>query len=407
MNKTIEKEFFEAFKWGGVVNNCIEWMRYIYNLPPIKPGDSKGCESLQNKEAKDKVDNFYKEILPKDILEKTEAFNDKVIMNMDSPLMDEIEANLNECKTEVERERYLLSLLKPFGDIPSGCGIARIYHPKVEIKRLESEIVDFERNKAFWQKKEEDELVEDVNGKSAGTSKEQIEACNSMIEGRKEQIDWVLYVNRRFCELTGKFEDGARWMQKGTVEHCLSAFIRIMSVFADRLDALLLTYGIDLMKLQELSGLYLKSHRLITDIDVYVGSRDLAQKYIDDLSKLDGQQQPENNREIADEKSLSGKQEKKEILKRGRRSKPFKDYLQNDDGSKLQTLHDVMSGKGGKEVALVIKVAIQIGWITKPTYKAVADEFGDIGNRSNYNKYINGDKFTSDEIVGIKAKLQN
>ena len=407
MNKTIEKEFFEAFKWGGVVNNCIEWMRYIYNLPPIKPGDSKGCESLQNKEAKDKFDNFYKEILPKDILEKTEAFNDKVIMNMDSPLMDEIEANLNECKTEVERERYLLSLLKPFGDIPSGCGIARIYHPKVEIKRLESEIVDFERDKAFWQKREEDELVEDVNGKSAGTSKEQIEACNSMIEERKEQIDWVLYVNRRFCELTGKFEDGARWMQKGTVEHCLSAFIRIMSVFADRLDALLRTYGIDLMKLQEISGLYLKSHRLITDIDVYVGSRDLAQKYIDDLSKLDGQQQPENNREIADEKSLSGKQEKKEILKRGRRSKLFKDYLQNDDGSKLQTLHDVMSGKGGKEVALVIKVAIQIGWITKPTYKAVADEFGDIGNRSNYNKYINGDKFTSDEIVGIKAKLQN
>lgn len=407
MNKTIEKEFFEAFKWGGVVNNCIEWMRYIYNLPPIKPGDSKGCESLQNKEAKDKFDNFYKEILPKDILEKTEAFNDKVIMNMDSPLMDEIEANLNECKTKVERERYLLSLLKPFGDIPSGCGIARIYHPKVEIKRLESEIVDFERDKAFWQKREEDELVEDVNGKSAGTSKEQIEACNSMIEERKEQIDWVLYVNRRFCELTGKFEDGARWMQKGTVEHCLSAFIRIMSVFADRLDALLLTYGIDLMKLQEISGLYLKSHRLITDIDVYVGSRDLAQKYIDDLSKLDGQQQPENNREIADEKSLSGKQEKKEILKRGRRSKLFKDYLQNDDGSKLQTLHDVMSGKGGKEVALVIKVAIQIGWITKPTYKAVADEFGDIGNRSNYNKYINGDKFTSDEIVGIKAKLQN
>ena len=76
MNKTIEKEFFEAFKWGGVVNNCIEWMRYIYNLPPIKPGDSKGCESLQNKEAKDKFDNFYKEILPKDILEKTEAFNE-------------------------------------------------------------------------------------------------------------------------------------------------------------------------------------------------------------------------------------------------------------------------------------------------------------------------------------------
>ena len=159
MNKTIEKEFFEAFKWGGVVNNCIEWMRYIYNLPPIKPNNSKACEGIQDKEVKDKFDNFYKEILPKDILKKTEAFNDKVIMNMDSPLMDEIEANLNECKTEVEREIYLFSLLKPFGDIPSGCGIARIYHPKAEIKRLKSEIVELERDKAFWQEREEDESV--------------------------------------------------------------------------------------------------------------------------------------------------------------------------------------------------------------------------------------------------------
>ena len=35
MDKTIEKEFFEAFKRGGVVDNCIELMRYIYNLPPM------------------------------------------------------------------------------------------------------------------------------------------------------------------------------------------------------------------------------------------------------------------------------------------------------------------------------------------------------------------------------------
>lgn len=52
-----------------------------------------------------------------------------------------------------------------------------------------------------------------------------------------------------------------------------------------------------------------------------------------------------------------------------------------------------------------MKVAIQIGWITKPTFKAVTDEFGDIGNRSNYNKYINGDRFTKDEIEGMKNAL--
>ena len=48
---------------------------------------------------------------------------------------------------------------------------------------------------------------------------------------------------------------------------------------------------------------------------------------------------------------------------------------------------------------------IQIGWITKPTFKAVEDEFGDIGNRSNYNKYINEDRFTNDEIDGMKNTL--
>lgn len=64
-----------------------------------------------------------------------------------------------------------------------------------------------------------------------------------------------------------------------------------------------------------------------------------------------------------------------------------------------------MKGKKGKEAALTIKVAIQIGWITKPTFKAVENEFGDIGNRSNYNKYINEDRFTNDEIDGMKNTL--
>lgn len=78
--------------------------------------------------------------------------------------------------------------------------------------------------------------------------------------------------------------------------------------------------------------------------------------------------------------------------------------MQNVD--KLQTLHDVMNGKKGKEVALIMKVAIQIGWITKPTFKAVEDEFGNIGNRSNYNKYINeNNRFTNDEIDGMKQAL--
>ena len=113
---------------------------------------------------------------------------------------------------------------------------------------------------------------------------------------------------------------------------------------------------------------------------------------------LNGKFAINNNQE-----SLPNKQ--KSVQKQGRQSKPFKKCLQNDDGFRLQRLHAVMKGKKGKEAALTIKVAIQIGWITKPTFKAVENEFGDIGNRSNYNKYINEDRFTNDEIDGMKNTL--
>jgi len=97
-------------------------------------------------------------------------------------------------------------------------------------------------------------------------------------------------------------------MQKGTVENCLSAFVSVKVMFANRLDALLLTYGIDLLRLQRESGLYLKDYRLITDVDSYIGSMELAQKYIDALPKEPQQEQttdaqslnPEPQQELKD-----------------------------------------------------------------------------------------------------------
>lgn len=121
---------------------------------------------------------------------------------------------------------------------------------------------------------------------------------------------------------------------------------------------------------------------------------------------LNGKFAINNNQEsLPIEKLFRLPNKQKSVQKQGRQSKPFKKCLQNDDGFRLQRLHAVMKGKKGKEAALTIKVAIQIGWITKPTFKAVEDEFGDIGNRSNYNKYINEDRFTNDEIDGMKNTL--
>ena len=309
MDKTLETKFFEAFKWGGVVDKCIDWIRYTYNLPPVNPRASTKDreETPEQIKAKDKWDKYYRETLPKEILEATEAFDDSVIMYMDSPLMDEIEANLNDCQTDAQRERYLFSLLKPFGESPSGCGIARVYEPTAELNQLKEAIKDCERDKAFWQTLPEDEQLKNVNGEPSGTPKEKIEACNSMCKRYQEQIDWVLYVNHQFIDLTCTDKD-----KEGSVERCLSAFVGVKVMFANRLDALLLTYGIDLLRLQRESGLYLKDHRLITDVDSYIGSMELAQRYIDALPK---EPQPEqaNSGQTTDAQSLNPEPQQMEL----------------------------------------------------------------------------------------------
>lgn len=309
MDKTLETKFFEAFKWGGVVDKCIDWIRYTYNLPPVNPRASTKDreETPEQIKVKDKWDKYYRETLPKEILEATEAFDDSVIMYMDSPLMDEIEANLNDCQTDAQRERYLFSLLKPFGESPSGCGIARVYEPTAELNQLKEAIKDCERDKAFWQTLPEDEQLKNVNGEPSGTPKEKIEDCNSMCKRYQEQIDWVLYVNHQFIDLTCTDKD-----KEGSVERCLSAFVGVKVMFANRLDALLLTYGIDLLRLQRESGLYLKDYRLITDVDSYIGSMELAQRYIDALPK---EPQPEqaNSGQTTDAQSLNPEPQQMEL----------------------------------------------------------------------------------------------
>lgn len=411
MDKTIETKFFEAFKWGGVVDKCIDWMRYTYNLPPMNPRAStkEKEETPEQKEGKKKWDKYYRETLPKEILEATEAFDDSVIRYMDSPLMDEIEANLNDCQTDAQRERYLFSLLKPFGESPVGCGLARVYEPFAEVAYHKERIAKYEKDRAFWQSMPEDEQLQDVNGKPSGTPKEHIKAIDWFIEESKEQIKWVWHVHNEFCRLTGRFEDGAKWMQKGTIEHCLSEFRSVEFMFANRLDALLLTYGIDLLRLQRESGLYLKGqYRQITDIDCYIGSMELAQRYIDALPK---EPQPEqgNNGQTTDAQSLNKEpQQRKPIATRdkGRPKETLKEKMIDDaDGSKLQKIHTKIVGKKGKDAALIILACIKKGWMLKPTYTQVKNEFGDIGSKTGYNTYLKESMFTKEELDGATKCL--
>lgn len=91
---------------------------------------------------------------------------------------------------------------------------------------------------------------------------------------------------------------------------------------------------------------------------------------------------------------------------RGRPKETLKDKMINDaDGSKLQKVHTIMDGKTGKDAALIVLACIKKGWMTKPTFTQVTEEFGDIGTQQNFTKYLYEKWFTKDEIEGAINSL--
>ena len=77
-------------------------------------------------------------------------------------------------------------------------------------------------------------------------------------------------------------------------------------------------------------------------------------------------------------------------LKKGRPKETLKDKMIDDvDGVKLQNIHKAIKGKRGKDAALIILASIKNGWMAKPTFTQVKNEFGDIGVQQGFTKYLN------------------
>jgi hypothetical protein len=71
----------------------------------------------------------------------------------------------------------------------------------------------------------------------------------------------------------------------------------------------------------------------------------------------------------------------------------------------VNKLKSLIEGKKGKDVALIIRAAINKGIITRPTFTEVTETFGNIGNKSGYNKYMKERSFTDSEIDPILNQL--
>lgn len=115
-------------------------------------------------------------------------------------------------------------------------------------------------------------------------------------------------------------------------------------------------------------------------------------------------QNPESNKGLETIKSIAPTISKRS---KGRPKESLKDKMTDDSqGYKLKRLHLIMNGKKGRDAALVILACIKKGWMQKPTYKQVEEEFKNIGSQQGFTKYLNTKMFSEDEIEGIMRALE-
>lgn len=364
MNKTIEHAFFGAFELGGVVNKGFDWMRQKYDLG-FKFSKEDGMQPP--KALPNALQLYYNDTLPKRINELTSNFDASVLDSTDSSLMNEIANNLDSL-TGKDRDAYIFSLLKPFKEYSDNV------HPIAVIKRLNGEvngicgIKDFERDLAMWENMPLEEPIKNICGKASGTPGEQADACRKAIQDYKYQIERANYIANRYCDLLGKFEDRAAWMQEGTVENCMSLFFSVIHKFSNRLDALLLERGINLLWYQQESGIYLTWHRCVTDLEYYIGSLELVNKYIREaLPKLGKEQncsqrvETESN-DVTNNSHFSVNKSYKEML-RVLTALQKQEFVSSD--TTIETFYYRMTGNGEP-------VQGHICWVKKAKNKSIS-----------------------------------
>ena len=266
MRKDIEKQFLKAYKFGGVVHDCIEVLRYRFNLGYM-PNAYNNLSDLMKK--------HYDEILPNRIKVITEAFDESVITMYDCPLIEEISNNLLEFKTIQEKEHYIHSLIVPFKELSD------LLYPELAIKkRIDNELFENEKDRKYWSDIKDFKNVI-INDKTLTTKQakklvnDNLQAINDFTIEKKEQYDRLNMISKRFHEIIRK--------PNNEVEKTLSKFNKLKFMFANRLDALCLENKIDFIYLQNEVEIYLKHRRRIEDIYAYIGSWELTEKYINEL----------------------------------------------------------------------------------------------------------------------------
>lgn len=259
MEKTIEQKFFSFYEMGGFAHICLEIVKTTHDLNPY---DCGAWERMP-----ENIKGLYTEKFPKQILEQYEAnvrWIDEVLSGYHSPLMEEIAGNIDGCQTEAEKERYYFALIKPFD------GLAGILNPKAAIERCKAD-------------------------------EKKYEAAN-LQDGKRLKQAQV----ERLEDVANKARGVLNNAEEGSPEYVLAAMVHYMGIYANRLYALFVERGLDLMKYQKICGVYLSEYFSVSDIEFYVGSHALAEHYMAALVETSAKP-PQTSTGCSDQQPVEGR----------------------------------------------------------------------------------------------------
>ena len=280
-NRIIEDTFLDAFRMGGPAYECMEWMRIEYNMPNMRPHwheSGKSRKDLLTSKWKVHHDSF----IPEYVAEEYEDFDDRVLMYTDGRLMDEINENLKNHSTYDDRVRYIISLLQPFKEF------AAAFNSKEQIDERKRAIERCKTEMKSWENIAND-AVDEQTGEPLEASK-QVEACKSFIDKYEQDIQYWKAVEEDFYWFAqhglgaGDYRTYRCEVNDRMCKY-LGEWWSLMIIFSRRLAAVVLTYGIKLMDIQEQCGVFLNWRFMITDyVDhKFVTSIDHAKKLLTDI----------------------------------------------------------------------------------------------------------------------------
>lgn len=297
-NRMIEDTFFKAYSSGGA-HECMEWFRTEYDLPYMRR--YFGSEKREKSQLSGRWKEWHEISAPAYILEEYDDFDDGVLIHTNGGMMDEINDNLKNCQTHDDRVRYIISLLQPFKEF------ADAFYPRERIderKRAIKRHEEWEKNYA----KMSDDAVDEKTGDPI-RPRAQIEAIDKSTEDCKEDIKYWKHVQDRFYWFAqhGLSEE---FIEDENHEMCryLGRWWSLMIIFSEQLAALVLTYGIKLMDVQERCEIYLNWHFIITDYkdSKFVTSIEHARKLLAEVdAKKDKEENQEGNRKEQDNNQIT------------------------------------------------------------------------------------------------------